>query len=243
VPSPIAPYAEDRENEARRGKRVGRTAAEGGNAMSDWTTFDFCMAEHGAQTARVNQDAWRRQGPTRHQGASRSPRRVVAAVALGLGLLTGLVLGQARHEAQAAAAPMSSTPIVLDWEGQERGQVAPASVPDQFTYREDHRAGITAPTGTLSGGSYADTVWELDQAIWAATNGPAGVAAGGTLSGGSYADTIWELEQAMRGLELAARPVRPVDASIATDYRWDFGASAGSGVPDLLPGAGPMVYA
>jgi hypothetical protein len=74
---------------------------------------------------------------------------------------------------------------MLDWEQQERTQVAPAA-PVTIMGETPCPLGGTAPcglqsggmapafaasTGPLAGGSYADLVWELDQAIWAANNG------------------------------------------------------------------------
>ena len=119
---------------------------------------------------------------------------LAAAAALGVALLTGMIVSQARQAAPPTAGPAAS---IAQADGAERQlfleqntqlpaavtsafvpdqftyredhrQVAPAVaadtfVPDQFTYREDHRGELAGQAGTRSGGSYADIVWELEQ--------------------------------------------------------------------------------
>ena len=68
----------------------------------------------------------------------------------------------------------------------------------QAEQRTAPQMSAAAPAEMLSGGSYADLVWELEQATRAATYNNTPATQAGTLSGGSYADLVWELEQAAR---------------------------------------------
>jgi len=69
------------------------------------------------------------------KGSKARAAGLIATAALGLALLGGLAFGQVQREAQAAATAMRSAPI----------PVAAQFVPDQFTYREDHRAASVNP--------------------------------------------------------------------------------------------------
>jgi hypothetical protein len=126
-----------------------------------------------------------------------SGKRVAGALAtavLGLGLLGGMVLGQARPATHPAVSGGAAPAFVadeftyredhrtltgtLDWEQQERTVVAPGSfIPDSFTYREDYRgaslAGLAANGVATHGGGPADeyTQSESTAAIVANRNG------------------------------------------------------------------------
>jgi hypothetical protein len=78
----------------------------------------------------------------KHRG--RRTAGVVAAAALGLSLLAGVILGQGRPAATQAprdpAAVASFVPDQFTYQEDHRVDILPALfVPDQFTYREDHR--------------------------------------------------------------------------------------------------------
>jgi hypothetical protein len=69
---------------------------------------------------------------------------VVAAAALGLSLLAGVILGQGRPAATQApsnsAVAAAFAPDQFTYREDRRVDTLPAPfVPDQFTYREDHR--------------------------------------------------------------------------------------------------------
>ncbi len=81
-----------------------------------------------AGTAIIGQNSNRKGSKGRAAG-------LVATAALGLALLGGLAFGQVQREAQAAATAMRSAPIPVDTR----------FVPDEFTYREDHRAASVNP--------------------------------------------------------------------------------------------------
>src|SRR5262245_28103827 len=90
MPRPPAPYAADRENEARGGKRAGRTAEGGTEMASTSSTLAAGMA-------------FTRQGGN-GKGTKGRVAGLVATAALGLSLLSGLAFSQARPQFVPAAA-------------------------------------------------------------------------------------------------------------------------------------------
>jgi hypothetical protein len=103
------------------------------------------------------------------KGSKRRAAGLVATAALGLSLVAGGAFGHGRLAARHDAPPANAIPFASDthvytmWDFREDHRVvapvidfgpvecgaapclsAPAFVPDQFTYREDHRAGGTA---------------------------------------------------------------------------------------------------
>ena len=90
-------------------------------------------------------------------GKGHGPRRtagLVATATLGLALLAGGVIHQARPATPPAAARAATNPVAGDtyvpsmWDTREDRRVdrlAASFVPDHFTYREDRREGTVAP--------------------------------------------------------------------------------------------------
>ena len=82
----------------------------------------------------------------RHNGNGKGSRGraagLVATAALGLALLAGVVFSQARPAARSTDSQAGNNPVIVDTQ----------FVPDQFTYREDHRAVTTACVASSAAG-------------------------------------------------------------------------------------------
>jgi hypothetical protein len=257
VPSLPALYADDRETEARRGKRAGRTTPEGGTTMastsSDLTAGTAITGQHG-----------------NGKGSKGRAADLVATVALGLGLLGGLVLNQAHHGARPAGT-RDAYPYVIQGAQYPAGlaQVTNSASDlgtafDPYIIQGSLPMSVVAPrlwTGTCrAGGSdclpgdddYAPALPHALPQGWTGSCRPGGSdcvpdedvltgapaqagAASGTLSGGSYADLVWELDQAIRAANNGTSSFVPDQFTYREDHRASAAASVASFRPDRLP--------
>src|SRR3954452_7796956 len=80
----------------------GAPQQKGETTMIDRNELDLRIADHDARTAQANRDGWRQPEARTHRAGRRGGRGLLGRVAglataatVGLGLLAGVVLGQA----------------------------------------------------------------------------------------------------------------------------------------------------